>query len=242
MKHTAKYIYATIYLVVLLALTGCSSKLNISAKSDNGVDIEFSTGLGTALVDTIKTVTSSMGGNSKSSGFFSADIIKAALADSDFSNYKVLTPDENSFTVNGSLPSADKQTHATGTLRAADLVICNSNILALKLSPKDLKTFADGLPQDTKNYLDLFMAPVFTGEAMSKNDYKMLIASIYGEKIAAELEQSSITVTLTPPKGKAIKNAALPKNGTSTQTKATFSIPLLEFLTTDKELVYSIKW
>jgi hypothetical protein len=241
MKHTGKYIYALVYLLVLLGLASCSSKVSIPAKTDGGADVEFSTSFGKVLSDTIKSVSSSMG-KSKSTNFFSADVMRESMKDSDFSNVKVSTPNENSLDMSGTLPAANKQTHATGTLRAADFVSCGSNVLALKISPKNLKTFAGGLPQSTKNYLDLFMAPVFTGETMSKDDYKMLIASIYGENIAKELDQSAINVTLAPPKGKSIKNAAVPKNGSADSNKATFSIPLLEFLTLTTEKTYSIQW
>lgn len=242
MKHTVKYFLTAIAVAATLGLTGCSSKLNLTAKSDNGIDVEFSTSLGKVLSSTIKSVTSNLGDGAKPVPLFSADAIKLSMKDSDFQNIKVSTPDENSLNLAGSLPTADKQTHASGNIRAVDFVSCNSNLLILKLSPKNLKTFADNLPQETKNYLDLFMAPVFTGEFMSIEDYKMLIASIYGENIAKELEQSSITVTLAPPKGKNIKNAGIPKKGSATATKATFSIPLLDFLTLSTEQVYSIQW
>ena len=236
-----KYFYALAYLTVLLGLVSCSSKVNVTAKTDGGADIEFSTSFGKVLSDTIKSISSTMG-NSKSANFFSADVMKASLKDSDFSNVKVSVPNENAMTLSGTLPPADRQTHATGTLRAADFVSCSSNVLALKISPENLKIFAGGLPQSTKNYLDLFMAPVFTGESMSKDDYRMLIASIYGENIAKELDKSTIDVTLAPPKGKSIKNAAVPKSGSATSAKAAFSIPLLEFLTLSSAQTYSIQW
>ncbi len=241
MKHNGKYIYALIYLVALLGLASCSSKVNLTARTDGGTDVEFNTSFGKVLADTIKSISSTMG-NSKSAEFFSAPAMQKALKDSDFTNVKVSTPNETSMNMSGSLPTADKQTHATGTLRAADFVSCTSNSMVLKLSPKNLKAFAGGLPQSTKNYLDLFMAPVFTGESMSREDYKMLIASIYGENIANELDKSSISINMAPPKGKTIKTASIPKNGSKSADKATFSIPLLDFLTLNSEQNYNIKW
>lgn len=243
MKHTTRYICTFIFLTAILGFASCSSKISLTAKADGGTDVEFSASFGKALSDTIKSISATMGSpKQKSSGFFSADVIKEAMKDSDFSNVKASNPTENSLETSGTLPAASKQTHATGTLRATDFVSCGSNIMALKLSPKNLKTFAGGLPQSTKNYLDLFMAPVFTGETMSKEDYRMLIASIYGEEIAKELSQATIDISMAPPKGKSIKNAAVPKSGKASASKATFSIPLLDFLTMTADQTYSIQW
>ena len=247
MKHTGKYFYSVIYLIALLGFVGCSSKLSVTAKSDKGTDVSFQTAMGPVLSSTIRSITSGMGSNyvnaKNGQGLFSSAAIQEAFNDSDFTNVKVATPTQNSLSIAASLPHADKQTHATGTLRAADFITCSDTVMVLSISPENLKTMAGGLPQTTKGYLDLFMAPVFTGEKMSKSEYRALIATVYGENIAKELESSNIDVELMPPKGKSIKKAAVPKSGSKvTAAKASFSIPLLDFLTLTGTESYSIEW
>lgn len=235
-----KIICASALVMAFGFLTSCSSKLNLTAGSDNGVNVDFNMIMGSALTNTIKQLTSNMGGGEQ--GIFSAQVMKDAFVDSDFTNVKVSNPTKNSMSFNGNLPPDNKQTHASGNLRAVDFVVCRDNGMYLRLSPSSLKGFADGLPDDTHNYLDLFMAPVFTGEEMSKADYKMLIASIYGNQIAAELDNSIITINLMPPKGKNISKASVPKDGTADASKASFSIPLMDFLCLTDDAVYSIVW
>ena len=246
MKHTGKYLYSVIYLIALLGFVGCSSKLSVTAKADKSTDVSFQTAMGPVLSSTIRSITTGMGSNYVNSkngqGLFSAETIQEAFRDSDFTNVKVATPTQNSLSIAASLPHADKQTHATGTLRAADFITCSENVMVLTISPANLKTMTEGLPQSTKGYLDLFMAPVFNGEKMTKSEYRALIATVYGENIAKELESSNIDVELLPPKGKSIKKALVPKSGSkATAAKATFSIPLLDFLTLSSTETYSIE-
>ncbi len=247
MKHTGKYFYAVIYLIALLGFAGCSSKLSVTAKADRSTDVSFQTAMGPVLSTTIRSIASGMGSNYVNSkngqGLFDTETIQEAFNDSDFTGVKVATPTQNSLSISASLPHADHQTHATGTLRAADFITCSDKVLVLTISPENLRTMAEGLPVSTKGYLDLFMAPVFTGEKMKRSEYRSLIATVYGENIAKELESSNIDVDLLPPKGKSIKKAAVPKSGSKvTGAKATFSIPLLDFLTMSTTETYSIEW
>ncbi|MBO5606416.1 MAG: hypothetical protein J5930_00820 [Treponema sp.] len=240
MKNRGKYLYSTVFLIALLGFSGCTSTLKVAAGTDGSADMEFTSSMGTALSDTIKAITGKMEGNS-SRGIFSEDSIRRTLADSDFSAVKVSTGKDSSLSAGGKLPPAEKQTHATGTLRAADFIYTSSSKMTLTVTPENLFTMAQGLPEDTKSYLELFMAPVFSGEKMTKDEYRMLIASIYGENIAKELESSAIDVTLIPPKGKSIKKSS-PANAESSASKAVFSIPLLDFLTLGTQKSYSIEW
>jgi hypothetical protein len=129
--------------------------------------MEFTSSMGTALSDTIKAITGKMEGNS-SRGIFSEDSIRSTLADSDFSAVKVSTGKDSSLSAGGTLPPAEKQTHATGSLRAADFIYTSSSKMTLTVTPENLFIMAQGLPEDTKSYLELFMAPVFSGEKMTK--------------------------------------------------------------------------
>ena len=71
--------------------------------------------------------------------------------------------------------------------------------------------------------MDLFMAPVVTGEEMPASEYKDLVALVYGDKLADDLEASKVEITIASPAGRS----------------KTYTIPLVELLTLseEKELV-----
>ena len=245
MRNKGKYLYSVFYLVVLFAVSGCSGKLSVQAKSDMGADIHFSSSVGQVISSTLSSLSSSIAGGKYSGGsqnLFSATEIKKAFNGSDFTDVTVTTPSSDSLNMSASIPSASKQTHATGGIRASDIVNCTSNKMVLQFSPTSLQKLSADLPKDTKTYLDLFMAPVFTGEKMDKSEYKMLIASIYGDQIASELDKAQITVSLSCPKGKKISSTSLPSGAKVTSSSATFDLPLMDLLTLSGSRSYSISW
>ncbi|MBO4320630.1 MAG: hypothetical protein J5857_09210 [Treponema sp.] len=245
MRNKGKYLYSVFYLVVLFAVSGCSGKLSVQAKSDMGADIQFSASVGQVISSTLSSLSSSIAGGKYSGGsqnLFSATEIKKAFNGSDFTDVTVTTPSSDSLNMSASIPSASKQTHATGGIRASDIVNCTSNKMVLQFSPTSLQKLSADLPKDTKTYLDLFMAPVFTGEKMDKSEYKMLIASIYGDQIASELDKAQITVSLSCPKGKKISSTSLPSGAKVTSSSATFDLPLMDLLTLSGSRSYSISW
>ena len=100
--------------------------------------------------------------------------------------------------------------------------------------------------QEDRTYLDLFMAPIFTGEKMTQAEYKELVASVYGQELADDMQKGKIVITLTVPDGKSIKNSGAKIGRSSKASKnpkrISFSIPMLEFLTLQTEKTAFISW
>ena len=72
------------------------------------------------------------------------------------------------------------------------------------------------------------MAPVFLGEAVPKDEYVDLIASVYGKALADEASRAKIKISFFAPNGeKAVK---------------TIECPLVDLLTAAKPLVFSAAW
>jgi hypothetical protein len=69
--------------------------------------------------------------------------------------------------------------------------------LTLTLSPQVLQTAAALLPEKEHSYIDLLMAPVFTGETMTEQEYIDTVSSVYGQQIADELKTSTLTIHIT---------------------------------------------
>jgi hypothetical protein len=93
----------------------------------------------------------------------------------------------------------------------------------------------------TRSYVDLFMAPAFTGEQMSGEEYAALVGSVYGSPMADEISSAVIDITLAAPKGRKIASCSSDE-ATISGRRATFSVPLLTLLTLDEELSYGIGW
>jgi hypothetical protein len=86
-------------------------------------------------------------------------------------------------------------------------------------------------------YLNALMAPIATGEELTKAEYLTLVASVYGKGIADEIASSSIRASVNFPG--AIQTV---KGGTFTGKKAEFEIPLLDILVLEIPLNYEVVW
>jgi hypothetical protein len=90
---------------------------------------------------------------------------------------------------------------------------------------------------DIVAYLSALMAPLATGEAMTKKEYLALIASIYGSGIADEIAAAFFNATIDLP-----GPVQSVKGGTFSGKRAEFAIPLVDLLVLEKPLTYEVVW
>jgi len=93
------------------------------------------------------------------------------------------------------------------------------------------------LSPEISGYLELLMAPIKTGDKMTKKEYLDLISTFYGRAIADEISNSSIRAAVNFPG--AIRSV---KGGTFSGTRADFEIPLLDVLVLETPLNYEVVW
>jgi hypothetical protein len=87
------------------------------------------------------------------------------------------------------------------------------------------------------DYLSALMAPLATGETLTKAEYLSLVGSVYGRGIADEISQAFIRAYIDFP-GQ-VQSA---KGGTFSGRRAEFAIPLLDILVLEKPLSYEVVW
>ena len=233
--HRVKYIYSLFYIILLLALTGCASKMTFIAHTDQSIDMDFSLALG-------KELSKMLSQSSNNGPIFSAEEIQSAFEDSDFKGIKVSSPSNDSLNITGTLnPSSTR--YANG-VKTSDFITCTYNSLTVRINTKSIQTLIKTLPEDASSYADIFMAPIFTGEAMSKQEYRDMIASVYGEDMAKTLDKSTIDIILAPPAGRKIAKTVFSdtNKAKATSSRAIISIEVLDFLSNTKDQSYSISW
>ena len=84
-------------------------------------------------------------------------------------------------------------------------------IVSLILSAELLHALYAKMPDDFQSYMDLFMAPVFTGEDMSDADYLDLVTTVYGQPLVDELKNASVKITVISPTSKKTERIPLLK-------------------------------
>jgi hypothetical protein len=97
--------------------------------------------------------------------------------------------------------------------------------------------FLSLISPDLVDYLSALMAPIATGEVISKQGYLELAASVYGKAVAAEIEKAEFLISLDFP-----GSISGIKGGTYKGGHADFVIPLLNLLVLEEALVYEVRW
>jgi hypothetical protein len=93
------------------------------------------------------------------------------------------------------------------------------------------------LSQDIADYLSAIMAPIATGEPLSKTEYLRLVSSVYGGAIAREIENAEITASIGFP-----GQITMARGGDFSGSTAQFRAKLLDLLVLEQPLVYEVRW
>jgi hypothetical protein len=93
------------------------------------------------------------------------------------------------------------------------------------------------LSQDVSDYLSAIMAPIATGEPLTKAEYLRLITGVYGGAIAREIETAEVTATITFP-----GRITTAKGGTFSGSTARFRAKLVDLLVLENPLSYEVRW
>jgi hypothetical protein len=135
------------------------------------------------------------------------------------------------FNINRFLAAGDKggfinfEQRANGGSCKIDINLENGPVILENLSP------------EIADYLNALMAPIATGEAMSKAEYLDLVGTFYNRNISNEIAASMIHAVIDFP-----ANISNVTGGTFSGKRAVFDISLLDFLVLETPLVCEVNW
>ena len=203
------------FLLVFVVFFFSSCGVQISLKSsDVGAEFNLSIDMGNAFLETISGALGIENGSVFA--LFDTEELRSVLSEADFYDVSVQFESERKMRISGKF-----DWNSNNPLVLSKIVNPLQNRAALLIfSAENLQSLYALLPRDFKNYLDMFMAPSFTGEEMNDDEYMDLLASVYGDGLIEELKSAMITVTML--------------NGEAQLTEK--NIPLLKILNISGEL------
>ncbi|MDR0602139.1 MAG: hypothetical protein LBG42_07120 [Treponema sp.] len=90
---------------------------------------------------------------------------------------------------------------------------------------------------EVSDYLAALMAPLVTGEELTKTEYLSLVASIYGQGTADEIARGTIQAAVDFP-----GQVNSVRGGSRSGKRAEFTVPLLDVLVLETPLSYEVTW
>ncbi|MCL2608955.1 MAG: hypothetical protein FWD94_03520, partial [Treponema sp.] len=108
-------------------------------------------------------------------------------------------------------------------------------LFAVKIDRNSGKGLLAVLPEDIVGYLGALMAPIATGEVMTKEEYLSLVEMVYGAPISEEIGRAQIKLDIEFP-----RQVRRVVGGTSEGNRAKLDIPLLDLLVLQSPLTYEV--
>lgn len=178
-----KVLTAVAFVAGILSFTSCENELTITA-GNAGVDFEYKIGSGAAFLNII-----SASGDDEL--VFDPAGIKAVFEEALFENVSAESSEGGNLDVKGSLSG-----EAADPFSKSGMISLKGKTTVLKLTKEGMVSLYESLPEELQNYLDMFMAPTFSGEEMSDEEYIELIAEVYGQELADEINKANIKLVL----------------------------------------------
>lgn len=194
MKNIYKNLLVALFISVILFLTSCKSQIKITF-SKNACTVKYSTKLGKALFDTFYA----FAGETESEKIFDTEQFKQIFSEGGLKNVSAESKVIDEISIQGDIDGNN------GDFISGSSIIKSSNNgknVEIEFTRNNLLKMYDNMPSIMRSYIDLFMAPVFTEEEMSNEEYLELISSVYGQILADEIKTSTVDFIVVLSDGK----------------------------------------
>jgi hypothetical protein len=221
-----------------LALVGCSPSVTLIVRPDAADSASFSSTMSSTAEKLVRKMSKSAdtGASAASGELYDAAKMKASLTKAGFTAKRLEFPNQTGL-------SMDLTYAGPESLPASCFVIDRKKRTATcTLTREAVNALSGAINEDARAYLDMLMAPVFTGEELSEAEYAGIIGAAYGKTLAGELKQSFFTLKIRCPEPITRAEITAPGSAKSTGNVATFLIPLSSLLVLSTPISASAAW
>lgn len=215
------FIFVTISLI--FTLLSCSPELSIKMKNDNTSDFYLNL---TNTESFFANFSAFMDFNEEK--FYDEKSLIESLTNLGFSKINLTTGKNADLSISAEILN---NTLVNSESPLSTLFSITDKDFTLEIHPSKLIEILSSVPE-ISDYLDLLMAPIYTGEQISEPEYLELFASVYGESFAQDFEKTNFNIsvqTLLTIKDIEISNSHL--FGVNFENKtANIQIPLYKLL------------
>ncbi|MDR2467577.1 MAG: hypothetical protein LBD22_01290 [Spirochaetaceae bacterium] len=226
-----------VLIILLVAFTGCELRINGAVNQAGRAELSVSGALGTKITALLRRVTAQSGAAATRPLLDAAELTTQlrAIAGIEHAEFK----QKGSGGIEGQLViskiSSFIPQYIPYTLVWEEAA--HSGKMMLRIDRTNGPAILALFSPDLGDYLSALMAPIATGEELTKNSYLELLNSVYNAEIAAEIAAARLKLTLTVP-----GEISTIRGGAYTGRQAVFDTALLDFFVLEKPLLYEIQW
>ena len=156
-------IFISIFAAV--AFTSCESTLKIQM-SQEGVRFSLNSMLGKNFTETVAGIMGLTDGSGETQDIFNPEEMRSTLTQAGFTKVNAKSRNQEEFTIDFAPSKASSDPISRSGILKYDAKLSPY----IHLSKENLKNLYDNLPFEVQSYIDMLMAPSFTGEAMTDDD------------------------------------------------------------------------
>lgn len=188
MKNFSKLFFSFIFFAcVLLFCASCKNEIKISATA-TGINFDYKINSSAEFFNLF------FANDSENAGFNSEDVSRI-FSDSGFENVKSETFDSGkNLEVKANLSSK-----AQDPISKSGMIFDSEKDFRIILNKENMLNLYENLSSELQTYLDMLMAPIFTNEEMTNEEYIELVSEVYGQKLAEELANATIKIMIEQP-------------------------------------------
>ena len=180
-----KIFYFSSIFLLILTIFSCSPELSISLKNDDSVDVQFEISNTESFFSNFSAFM-----DFSEENFYDKEFLSLNLQELGFSNINLETGKNADLILSAKLKNFSQLEEENPI---TSLLSKNENSFEISINPDNLIDILETLPEVT-DYLDLLMAPVYTGEELSEEEYLELFATVYGESFAKDFENTNFVL------------------------------------------------
>lgn len=182
-----KFLFFSSIFFLFFTIFSCSPALSISLKNDDSVDVQFEI---TNTESFFSNFSAFM--DFSEENFYDKEILSSNLQSIGFSDINLeigKNADLKLFAQLNNFSQLKEENPITS------LFIKKQDSFEISINPNNLIEVLETIPEIT-DYLDLLMAPVYTGEEITEQEYLELFATVYGESFAKDFENTNFVVKI----------------------------------------------
>jgi hypothetical protein len=228
---------------VLLLLASCSARINGNLKRDGSAELAIRASLEPRMAALIRSLDAASSSGSGGMVIDGAAIGRSMAAAPGISS--VFLRNADPVTVEGTIAVSRidqflmlPESRGGGRLRFIQYEQgAGGGRLVISLDRDSAPQLISLISGDVTEYLSALMAPAATGEILTRAEYLVLVASVYGKAAAGEIAAAKINAVLDFP-----GSVSAVRGGSFQGSRVQFEVPLLDLLVLESPLSYEVTW
>ncbi len=232
----------------ILPTFSCSAKYAMVLRQDGSGDLSLSATLEPQTARLVANLAGFSGAAEPAAPLLAADVLAASFrAASGVGSVSLRNPDGRSVEGTVRVTDLERFLSASGE-RPADSALppaqfirlersASGGRLAVSLDRVSGAALLANLSPDIADYVSALLAPVATGEKLSKADYLALVESMYGKGVAAEIAAATVRASAELP-----GEVVAVRGGKAEGRRVDFALPLVDVLVLERPILLEARW